>query len=76
MKTIIQKFAIFVCLCTILCLFSSFITREKENNLKLRNIEVLSRGEDNPKSKCDEDDGFCIDNDGIAYYGMRVKIEK
>ncbi|MEQ2977694.1 hypothetical protein AAAX96_13780 [Butyricimonas faecihominis] len=76
MKTIIQKIAIFVCLCTILCLFSSFITREKENNLKLRNIEVLSRGEDNPKSKCDEDDGFCIDNDGIAYYGMRVKIEK
>lgn len=66
MKTIIQKIAIFVCLCTILCLFSSFITREKENNLKLRNIEVLSRGEDNPKSKCDEDDGFCIDNDGIA----------
>ena len=76
MKTIIQKIAIFVCLCTILCLFSSFITREKENNLKLRNIEVLSRGEDNPKSKCDEDYGFCIDNDGIAYYGMRVKIEK
>ena len=76
MKTIIQKIAIFVCLCTILCLFSSFITREKENKLKLRNIEVLSRGEDNPKSKCDEDDGFCIDNDGIAYYGMRVKIEK
>ena len=51
MKTIIQKVAIFVYLCTILCLFSSFNTCEKENDLKLRNIEVLSRGEDNPKSK-------------------------
>lgn len=76
MKIIIQRIAIFVCLCTTLYLFSSFITCEKENDLKLRNIEVLSRGEDNPKSKCEEDDGFCIDNDGIAYYGMRVKIKK
>ena len=75
MKTIIQKVAIFVCLCTILCLFSSFITCEKENDLKLRNIEVLSRGEDEPKSKCEEDDGICIEN-GIVYKGMRVKIEK
>ena len=76
MKTIFKKNAKFVCLCIILCLLYSFIYQEKENDLKLRNIEMLSRGENETKRKCVEGGGFCVDNDGIAYGGMRVNKNK
>ncbi len=37
---------------------------------------MLSRGENETKRKCVEGGGFCVDNDGIAYGGMRVNTNK
>lgn len=54
----------------ILC--SSFTKPSRENKLLLRNIEVLTRGEENPEDPCVEATGKCIYN-GLVRFGMTAK---
>lgn len=71
MKHSTRLFTILAILISTLIVCSSFSNPVHDNEAILRNVEVLTRGEESENNDCVVSDGKCITN-GVRYWGMSI----